>query len=221
MNKLINTTLAVLGSALLAANTPAIAGIGEDYQGLEKPELMKRFPKPVGDVSGTVNADLTYVADHIAIRNLVSAYGHVLDDDYFDEFMAMFVKDKPVLQVSAPCWANFEIVGYDHIRTFVDTRFLGRINFVQGRHTMPMIHVASQTRNTATVRAQAALSTTPNDGKSTASLGRASYNFWLTKNGDQWKVNKLYIELDSPLKPHKLPPTTVYEEDQRSLCKTE
>ena len=83
---------------------------------------------------------------------------------------------------------------------------------------MPMIHVASQTKYSATVRAQAALSTTPNDGRSTASLGRASYNFWLTKQGDQWKVSKLYIELDSPLKPHPLPPTTRYEEDKRGVC---
>ena len=218
MNSLLKVTLAVFGYTLMGAHTPATAGIGLDYEGVEKPELMNRFPKPVGDVSGRVNPDLTYLADHIAIRNLVSAYGHVLDDDYFDEFMEMFVKDKPVLQVSAPCWANFEIVGYDHIRTFVDTRFLGRINFVQGRHTMPMIHVASQTKYSATVRAQAALSTTPNDGRSTASLGRASYNFWLTKQGDQWKVSKLYIELDSPLKPHPLPPTTRYEEDKRGVC---
>ncbi|MFK7957580.1 MAG: nuclear transport factor 2 family protein [Lysobacterales bacterium] len=179
---------------------------------------MKRLPKPLGDVSGQVNNDPQYVSDHIAIRNLLSAYGHVLDDDHYDTFMAMFSQDNPVLQISVPCWANFEIVGQKNILEFVHTRFKGRKVFLQGRHTMAMIHVASQTSATATARAQAVLSVTPNDGQSVAVVGRASYNFWLEKHDNAWKVAKLYIELDSPLTPHSLPETTFYEADNRSMC---
>lgn len=218
MKKSFATAMTALAYTLALTSATVTAGIGKDYEGMEKPPLMKRLPKPVGDVSGLVNTDITYLADHIAIRNLVSAYGHVLDDDYFDEFMAMFIPDQPVLQVSAPCWANFEITGYENIKSFVHTRFANRINFIQGRHTQPMIHVASQTKNNATVRAQAMLGGTNNDGKSFSTLGRASYNFWLVKNVNNWKISKLYIELDSPLKPHELPKTTLYEEDTRPMC---
>jgi ketosteroid isomerase-like protein len=210
----------VAACGLLLASFPSAGQIGADLESKERPPLMKRFPKPVGDVSGRVNDDVHYLSDHIAIRNLLSAYGHVLDDDHFEDFMKMFKDEDPVLQISVPCWANFEIVGQDDILEFVHTRFLDRIYFVQGRHTMAMIHVASQTENFATARAQAALSTTKNDGKSTASLGRASYNFWLEKQDDAWKIAKLYIELDSPLTPHELPATTFYEADDRPLCKT-
>ena len=217
-----NTLMKFLGTltgAIAFSASISFAGIPADYEDIEKPPLMKRYPKTIADPSGKVNIDTTYIADHLAIRNLISSYGHHLDDDHFDMFMDIFVKNKPVLQVSAPCWANFEITGFSEIREFVNTRFDGRIYFVQGRHTQAMIHVSSQTSDAATVRSQALLGSTPNDGKSGSSLGRASYNFWLVKQKDQWKVSKLYIELDSPLKAHELPKTTHYEKDDRELCK--
>jgi hypothetical protein len=54
---------------------------------------MKRFPKEVGDPSGKVLVDLEFLANREAIRNHIAAYGHVLDDETFDEYMKLFTED--------------------------------------------------------------------------------------------------------------------------------
>ena len=137
------------------------------------PLLMKRFEKPVADHSGKVVTDLQFLADREAIRNTIAAYGHALDDDYFDEYMEYFIEDS-IMQISGPCFGNIQLNGKAQIRFFVDKRFPGRREVSQGCHTQAMIHIVEQMKDSALVRAQAFLGGTRNDGHSAPSIARAA-----------------------------------------------
>ena len=164
-----------------------------DYENIDE---LGKFSKAAGDSSGTLAEDATTLADHLAIRNLVSAYGHLLDDGHYEAYLDMFTNDV-CFQITSPGWGKVSYQGREFIEDFIDQRIRPN-TAVKARHIQGMIHVAEQNTDTAEVRAQALLRFTTVDGKRLDDLATtASYNFSLVKSDNRWRISRMYIEVDA------------------------
>jgi ketosteroid isomerase-like protein len=182
---------------------------------------MERFPKPSADNSGTAVADIQWLADREAIRNTIATYGHLFDEEHIDMFLDLYTSDV-ILQSSIPCFGNSEWFGKETLKEYNYATKGAARSGVQYRHTMAMIHVMDQTKDSAVVRAQPILGSTIRDGRTPTKVGRATYTFWMTKIGDSWKIKKQYIEMDGPIPGaafHPKSKNVKFTPDNRPICK--
>jgi acetoacetate decarboxylase len=157
------------------------------------------------DNSGTVNANIQFIADRLAIQNHLMAYAYLIDEGRWEDWYALFADDF-VFETTVPDLGTVIIRGKKAFKPFIEERYVipGRTSKGVRRHTMGNIHVASQTATTAKARAYMLISNVPAaDHLQTLTTG--TYNASLEKRDGKWTITRWYIETDAPVSPSKLP----------------
>jgi 3-phenylpropionate/cinnamic acid dioxygenase small subunit len=157
------------------------------------------------DNSGTVNTDIQFIADRLAILNHVSAYAYLIDEGRWEDWFALF-SDDVLFETTVPTLGTIILKGQKPFRAFVDERYIkpGKTSTGVRRHTMGNFHVASQTPTTAKVRTYMLISSVPAADKLTV-LTTGTYNATLEKRNGKWTITRWYIETDAPVAPSKIP----------------
>ena len=157
------------------------------------------------DNSGTVNADITFIADRLAILNHVGAYAYLIDEGRWDDWFALF-SDDVSFETTVPTLGTIILKGQKPFRAFVDERYIkpGKTATAVRRHTQGNIHVASQTATAAKVRTYMLISSVPASDKLNV-VTTGTYNANLEKRNGKWTITRWYIETDAPLAPSKMP----------------
>jgi hypothetical protein len=163
----------------------------------------KRLQMEKADNSGTVNTDITFIADRLTILNHVSAYAFLFDEGRIEDWLALF-SDDVTFENTTPTLGTVIIHGKKAFKEMVSERYGPKEIIPVRRHTMGNIHVASQTPTTAKVRTYMLISTVPAADKLNI-LTTGTYNGTLEKRGGKWTITRWYIEADAPLAPSKLP----------------
>jgi hypothetical protein len=138
-------------------------GLSVLQKGLPGPTRLES--DPAADNSGSVNSDPMFIADRLAITNLMTAYAYLIDEGRWDEWFKLFAPDA-VVEVTTPTLGTVMVKG-DAFREFVNQRYIipSAGSTAVRRHTMGNIHVAEQTPTTAKVRAYLFISAVPNADK--------------------------------------------------------
>jgi hypothetical protein len=163
----------------------------------------KRLQMEKADNSGTVNTDITFIADRLAILNHIGAYGFLFDEGRIDDWFALF-SDDVSFENTTPTLGTVIVKGKKAFREMVSERYGPKDVIPVRRHTMGNIHVASQTPTTAKVRTYMLISTVPAADKLNI-LTTGTYNASMEKRNGKWLITRWYIEADAPLAPSKLP----------------
>jgi acetoacetate decarboxylase len=190
----------------------ASSGKGQTHPNTNAP----RLPTEQADNSGTVNADLMFLANREAIVNHVTAYSHLIDDERYEDWMALFSDDVEFV-VTGPELGTTTTHGKKDFKELVYDRYVKPAE--EGspavrRHTMGNVHVVEQTATTAKVRAYMLISTVPNADHLNI-LTTGVYHANLEKRGGKWTITRWYIETDAPLAPSKLPAAAEYIPDPK------
>jgi 3-phenylpropionate/cinnamic acid dioxygenase small subunit len=164
-----------------------------------------RLAMPKADNSGAVNANPEFIADRLAILNHVSAYAYLIDEGYWEDWLALF-SDDVSLEMTTPGIGTIIIKGKKPFRAFITERYIkgGATSTAVRRHIMGNIHVASQTATKAQVRTYMLITNVPNADKVVV-LTTGTYNANLEKRNGRWTITRWYISCDAPLAPSKLP----------------
>lgn len=171
----------------------------------------KNAPGPIrldmvkADNSGTVNTDVQFIADRLAIMNHVSAYSYLIDEGRWDDWFALFADDVS-FENTTPELGTVITKGKKAFQALVDERYIqpGKTSKAVRRHTMGNIHVASQSATSAKVRTYMLISSVP-AADSLSLLTTGTYNADLEKRDGKWTITRWYIEADAPLSPSKIP----------------
>jgi acetoacetate decarboxylase/3-phenylpropionate/cinnamic acid dioxygenase small subunit len=157
------------------------------------------------DNSGTVNADPMFMADRLAITNLVMAYSYLIDEGRWDDWFALF-SDDIAFETTTPELGTILVNGKKAFKDMVDTQYIagGRTSKAVRRHTQANVHVAEQTGTTAKVRTYMLISTVP-AADQLHTLTTGTYNANLEKRNGRWIITRWYMECDAPLAPSRLP----------------
>jgi hypothetical protein len=177
-------------------------GLSVLQKGLPGPTRLES--DPAADNSGSVNSDPMFIADRLAITNLMTAYAYLIDEGRWDEWFKLFAPDA-VVEVTTPTLGTVMVKG-DAFREFVNQRYIipSAGSTAVRRHTMGNIHVAEQTPTTAKVRAYLFISAVPNADKLNI-LSSGTYNATMEKRAGKWVITRWYIETDAPLNPSPIP----------------
>jgi hypothetical protein len=221
----------VTASALTAVTLTAVASGAFAQSSGKKWELsehQKGIPGPTkldmseADFSGTVDANPQWMADRLAILNLMTAYSYLIDEGRWDQWYELFAKDV-VLQSTVPCFGKIQAKGKEAMRAVTDLRYVaGGKTTAMRRHTMGNVHVAEQTPTTAKVRSYMLISSVPASDKLNV-LTTGTYNATMEKRAGKWIITRWYIEVDAPVAqspmPANLPPDAIsFTPDARPEC---
>jgi acetoacetate decarboxylase len=153
------------------------------------------------DSSGKVNANPQFMADRLAIINLVSAYAYLIDEGRWDDWANLF-SDDVVFESTVPLLGR--VIAHDKksLMESVRLRYIepGKTSIAVRRHTMGNIHVAEQTENTAKVRSYMLISSVP-DAYHLKPVTTGTYNAELEKRNGRWIITRWYIETDGFVAP--------------------
>jgi SnoaL-like domain len=218
--------LALMGAIFVVSQASAQTAAKTPW---ELTEHQKGIPGPTkhemseADYSGTVNTDPQFIADRLAILNLVTAYAYLIDEGRWDQWYELF-SDDVTLEVTSPCIGSVTIKGKATMNALTALRYLeGGPTTAMRRHTMGNIHVAEQTATTAKVRSYMLISTVPaSDVLKVLTTG--TYNASLEKRNGRWIITRWYIEADailagSPMPTGVAPGTVTFVPDDRPACK--
>jgi len=214
----------IVAAALAVAASGAVAqGSGKTW---ELTEHQKGIPGPAklkmteADYSGTVNSDPKWIADRLAILNLMTAYSYLIDEGRWDQWYELFAKDV-VVESTVPCFGSITAKNKEAFMATIGLRY-GAKTTAMRRHTMGNIHVAEQTPTTAQVRSYMLISAVPAaDALKTVTTG--TYNATMEKRNGKWIITRWYIEVDaqvaqSPM-PANLPADLIsFTPDTRAEC---
>ena len=215
---------AVACLAMLAATTPATA----DSRTWALTEHQTDIPGPTkldmteADYSGAVDANPQWMADRLAILNVMTAYSYLIDEGRWDQWYELFAKDVR-FESTVPCFGTIQVKGRDAMRAVTDLRYVaGGRNTVMRRHTMGNVHVASQTATAAEVRSYMLISAVPASDKLNV-ITTGTYNATMAKRDGRWIITRWYIEVDAPVPasplPPNLPPDAIsFKPDTRAEC---
>jgi len=160
-----------------------------------------RLPTAKADSSGKVNADPQFMADRLAIINLVNAYAYLIDEARWDDWANLF-SDDVVFESTVPLLGR--VIAHDKkaLMESVRLRYIepGKTSIAVRRHTMGNTHVAEQTENTAKVRTYMLISSVP-DADHLKPVTTGTYNAELEKRNGRWVITRWYIETDGFVAP--------------------
>jgi 3-phenylpropionate/cinnamic acid dioxygenase small subunit len=174
------------------------------------------------DYSGAVNSDPKWMADRLAILNLMTAYSYLIDEGRWDQWYELFAKDV-LFESTVPCFGTIQVKGRDGFKALTDLRYLaGGKTTTMRRHTMGNVHVAEQTATTAKVRSYMLISSVP-ASDTLKMLTTGTYNADMQKRDGKWIITRWYIEVDAPVAqspmPANLPADVIkFTPDKRTEC---
>jgi acetoacetate decarboxylase/3-phenylpropionate/cinnamic acid dioxygenase small subunit len=219
---IVRSALACLLAAGLATSAraqPAAASLNKPNSGTAATHPntnAPRLPTEQADNSGAVNADPKFVADREAIVNHITAYSHLIDDERYEDWLALFSDDVEFV-VSGPELGTVTTHGKKDFKELAYDRYVKPTeqgNPAVRRHTMGNVHVVAQTATTAKARAYMLISTVPNADRLNI-LTTGVYHANLEKRDGKWTITRWYIETDAPLNPSKLPAGATYVPDPK------
>ena len=156
------------------------------------------------DYSGKVNTDIQFLADRLAIVNLVTSYSYLIDEGRWDQWFAMFSEDISC-EFTVPCFGNSVVTGKPAFKAFANERYpVNKPSTTMRRHFMGNVHVAEQTATTAEVRTFMLITKAKPDGTFTPATS-GTYNARVEKRYGNWLVTRWYIEVDAPVRVSEMP----------------
>jgi len=183
----------------------ATSGFAEDFVPHKQVPGYPRFPTEAADSSGKVNADPMFMADRLAIINLVHAYSYLIDEGRWDEWYNLF-SDDVVFEATVPMLGMVRAKNKEALRASNEIRYVepGKYSTAVRRHTMGNIEVTEQTKDHAKVRTYMFISAVPRGDKLNM-LTSGTYNATLEKRNDRWVITRWYIETDAFVAPSEAP----------------
>jgi hypothetical protein len=176
--------------------SPASAAQADKFEPHSTVPGPKRLQMEKADNSGTVKADIQFIADRLAILNHIGAYAFLFDEGRLDDWFALFSHDVS-FENTTPTLGTVIVKGKKAFRERVSQRYGPKEVIPVRRHTMGNIHVASQTATTAKARTYMLISTVPAADKLNI-LTTGTYNASLEKRNGKWLITRWYIEADAP-----------------------
>lgn len=212
-------TLATVATGAFAQSTAKKWELTEHQKGILGPTKLEMNE---ADYSGTVDANPQWMADRLAILNLMTAYSYLIDEGRWDQWYELFAKDV-VVESTVPCFGTVVAKNRDAFKAITDLRYLaGGKTTAMRRHTMGNVHVAEQTPTSAKVRSYMLISSVPASDKLNV-LTTGTYNATMEKRAGKWTITRWYIEVDAPVAsspmPPNLPPDAIsFTPDARPEC---